>query len=827
MLEAFAGHVKHAARLIGRSPVFALTSIVSVALGIGATTAIFTIANGLLLAPTAGVRDPSRLVDIGRAVSGSGFDTVSYQTYADLLQREAVFEGVLAIELEPQPLSLGEQDGAERIYGEMVSASYFDVLGLQPSAGAFFHATEEQIGVPLRKVVLSHAFWQSHFNSRTDMVGETLLLNGDPFTVVAVGPAGYHGTTILVPDVWVPLTGGAKGMPSDSMLRGRENQWLIMAGRLKPGVSVAGAQAYVETFAADLRRLHPDTQSQLALTVVPASRIPAFGTQVVGPFLGLLMGAAGLVLLVTCLNLTGLLLARSAGRSRDVAVRLALGASRRSLGAMLMVETGLIFAMGAAAALAVAVGMTRLLASVLTTLPFPVTVDLSIDWRVLTFTAGVALVASLLTGVAPAWQSARTNLVPDLKNDASARRRQRLRRAFITAQLAFCLVLVATAGLFARALGAAANVSPGFDVDPIDVAALDLRLGGYTDEQSPLVAEQIRDRLAAIPGVQAVGFARMVALDGGGLGLGGLRRKGTTGRDAELDTDWNVVSPGYLTAIGIPLTRGRLFTADDRQNTPGVAIVNEHLAKAVWPGEEAIGQVLEYGDLRPGRESSVETLTVIGVARDAKYRWIGEAPAPFIYVPYAQHPMREVNYFIRRAGGGAAADSVAAGAPLLPAVRHALRAFDPNLPLVRLQPLRASADLGLLPQRVAATVAGSLGSLALLLAGIGVYGVTAFAVASRTREIGVRMALGADRARVMRMVFAQGVRLAAIGGSIGVAMAIGVAQLISSLLFGVSPLDPTTYVATFGVLAGVTLAATLVPARRAAAVDPLTSLRSE
>jgi predicted permease len=312
----------------------------------------------------------------------------------------------------------------------------------------------------------------------------------------------------------------------------------------------------------------------------------------------------------------------------------------------------------------------------------------------------------------------------------------------------------------------------------------------------------------------------MVPLAGGGLGLGALRRKGATGPESLIDTDWNVVSPEYFAALGLPIVRGRAFSPADAAGAPMVAVINERLAAALWPGQDPIGRELENGDFRPGREASIRTIAVVGVARDAKYRWIGEAPAPFIYVPYAQEPMRDVNVLVRRSAG-------AADVNLQPAVRQALKAFDPNLPLVRMQPLASYAALGMLPQRLGAAVAGSLGLLALLLSGIGLYGVTAFAVASRTRELGVRIALGADRARIMRLVLGQGVKLAAIGGAIGLVLSVGVTQVLSSLLFGVSPLDPIAFAGTVGLLAVVTLVATAAPARRAARVDPLTSLRAE
>ena len=812
--------MRHAWRLLLRTPLFTATAILSLAVGIGANTAIFTAANAIFFAPAAGVRAPGELVDLGRTRGGQGFDTVSYPTYADLRSRNTVFAGLYAYRLEPQPLSLGGEAGAERIYAEEVSANYFEVLGLVPAAGAFFRADEEQLGTPLRKVVLSHGFWQTRFSGGADIVGSTLLLNGDTFFVAGVGPRGYRGMTVLTPDVWVPLTSGARGLASDGLLRGRGNQWLVMTARLRPDTSIAQARSALAAFAADVSREHPDSYREFGLEVAPASRAPGIGRQFIAPFLGVLMGVAGLVLLVTCTNLAGLLLARGAARSREVAVRLALGASRRSLIGMLMSEAAILAVAGSAAALFVAWWMTAALEAAIPTLPVPIALDLVIDWRVLAFTAGAALVTAVVTGLVPALQGSRANLVPDLKRESAAPRRQRLRHVFITAQLAFCLVLVIVAGLFVRALGAASHVDPGFSVANVDVASLDLALGGYPDDQSPIIAERIREQFAAAPGVEHVGFARMIPLDGGGLGLGALRRPGVTDPASFIRTDWNVVSPDYFAAIGLPIQRGRNFTASDRADTPGVAIVNELFAAQVWPGQQAIGQRLEYGDFRPGREP-VRTVEVVGIARDAKYRWVGEAPAPFIYVPYAQQPMREVHYFLRRAGDRAAAGSLA------PAVRQALAAFDRNLPLVRIQPLSTYADIGLLPQRLAASIAGSLGLVALLLAGIGIYGVTAYAVASRTREIGVRIALGADRARVMRLVLLQGARLAAIGGAIGVVLAIGATQLITSLLFGISPLDPLTYGATVAILAAITLAATLVPARRAAQVDPNVSLRAE
>jgi predicted permease len=811
-------HLRYAIRLLARSPLFTLCAVLSLAIGIGANTAIFTVANALLLAPTRAVVRMDRLVDIGRTTDGEGFDTVSYLTYDDLRADNPVFENLFAIRLEPGALSVGGEQGAEVAYGEQVSASYFDVLGLTPSAGTFFRTAEENLSAPLRKVVLSHAYWQRRFAAHPSAIGQSIVLNGTPFMIVGVGPAEFHGTTVLSPDLWLPVTAYVRGLPDETALRGRQNQSYTMTARLKPGVSIPQAQAYATAFIARLAAQYPEAYARRGLVVAPASRLPGIAGDFVTPFLAALMGVVGLVLLVACTNLAGLMLARAASRAREVAVRLALGASRSSLAGLLVTESLLLFGAGAMAGLGVARLLVGLMTGVLGAVPVPITLDLAVDWRVAAFTAGLALVTGTLTGLAPALQSTRANLITDLKGDSSAPRTQRLRHAFVTIQMAFSLVLIVLAGLFLRALDKATAIDPGFDVTAIDVATLDLGHAGYPEARMAAVAEEIGARLAALPGVAAVGSAAMIPLEGSGLGLGGLRPLGAADASAAIDTDWNIISPGYLQAIGVPIVRGRNFTAADRAGASRVAIVNEHLANAAWPGQDPVGRVLENGDFRPGRESTIERITVVGVAKNVKYRWLGEAPRPFIYVAANQHSQRRAHFFIRR-GHPAAGPT--------PGVRQVLKGYDANLPLVRMQSLESYASLGLLPQRVAGSIAGSLGGVALLLAAIGLYGVTAFAVASRSREIGIRMALGANPRSVVRLMLGLGLRLVAIGGAIGLAVAIGAAQLVAGLLFGVSPLDPAAYVVTAGVLAGVAVVATYVPARRAAAVDPLIALRAE
>jgi predicted permease len=821
MVDRMTRQLRHGVRVLVRAPLFTLTAALSLAVGLGANTTIFTIANALILSPTKGIEHMDQIVDLGRTQNGSGFDTVSYPTYADLRDRNTVFSGMYAVRFEPKPVSLGGPDGADRAYSQQVTASYFEVLGLQPAMGRSFQGSDERLGVPLRQVVLSHAFWRQRFSSDPGVIGRDLVLNGDHFTVIGVAPEGHTSTTILAPDLWVPLTSYAQAMPTDSLLRGRENSWLVMGARLKPGVTIAQARTEMGALIAGLAREHPETYRGIGIAVARSSRVPGMLGDFVVPFVAVLSVVVGLVLLIACTNLAGIMLARAASRSREVAVRLALGASRGQLVSQFLTESLLVFAVGGAGAILISRLMTSVLMSFLPALPVPVAVDFALDGRVLAFAIGLSLATGLLTGLAPALQSTNASVVNDLKNDSAGGGRHRLRHGFVAAQMALSLVLLVSAALFLRAFDAALAVKPGFDVDSIDVASVDLSLRGYPDGQVVSATEQIRDRLAALPGVSKVAVGAVVPLGGDGLGLGGLRPVGTSSRPGDGDADWNVVSPEFFDTLALPIVRGRAFSAADRAGAPDVAIVNETLARRVWPGADPIGQRLENGDFRRGHETIDHVYTIVGVARDAKYRWLGDGPRNFIYVPIAQQPWRTPHFFVRRDA------RVTAGTSLSNGIRGVLKDVDPNLPLVGVQPLRDTADLGLLPQRLAASVAGSLGSVALLLAAIGLYGVTAFTVARRTREIGLRVALGANERRVKALIVGQALKLTLVGGGIGLALAFGLTRLLSDLLFGVSSLDPVAFGATTGALAIVAVLASYIPARRAARLNPVVALRAE
>jgi predicted permease len=815
MIDRLATQFRLALRGLKRAPLVTLVATISLAIGIGANTAVFTVANALLFAPAIGVRDMDRLVEICRTDDGRGCDTMGYPAYLDLRDSTKTMSGVYAIRFEPRPMSLGGPDGAQLARTQQVSASFFDVVGARPAMGRLFRTADERQAAPLREVVLSHAFWRHQFNGAPDVVGRAIELNGDQYVVVGVAEEGFQGTTILSPDLWVPLTALGQGTSSADLLKSRESAWLIAGGRLVAGATVAQAQAETTAFMQGLKAAYPDIYKNKGLLVQPTRRLPG-ALDVVLPFFAILMGLVGLVLFVTCANLGGLLLARATSRSREIGVRLALGASRRSLVGMFLIEALALFLPGTALAFVVARVATTGLEAMTAQLPVPVAARLAVDWRVAIFTAVVVLVMAALTAAAPAWQSVRRDLVADLRRDAASL--SWLRRAFVVAQVACCIVSIVMAGLLLRALGRGVAMDPGFRISNLTVASVDFGLAKYGDDRIPGAVTDLRDRLAAIPRVRSVAVGSVVPLFGEAQGYGDVRLPGNRAGDPLSLRHQSIISPEYLPTLGIPLVRGRNFAATDRAGGPFVAIVNERFARMTWPGADPIGQILEFGDFRPAPRGWMHQLTVVGVARDAKYQDASEKPQSIVYFPVAQQAFARPNFFIETSGPSV-------DAALSAAVRQILKDFDRRLPLIAMAPLRQYADVGLAPARIAASVAGLLGLLALGLAAIGLYGLTANLVSSRTREIGVRVALGADRRRIVWLVVSQGLRLACVGGAIGLALALGATRVLSDLLFGVSPLDPAAFGLTIVTVVAVALVATYVPARRAASINPIAALK--
>ncbi len=816
--------LRYACRLLARSPIFSLTSVVSLAVGIAASTAIFSITDALLLRRPTGIVDPDRLVDIGRSSADGGFDNFGYPLFQALRERSTLFESMAAIVLGAEPMSLGDGTSSERVYAGQASASYFQLLGTRLAYGRFFLPDDDRVPGERPVIVLSHAFWMRRFGASPDIVGRQVQLNGLSYTVVGVAEEGFTGSTIIAPDFWVPISMAAhvRGNPGNlDLLTSHDAVWHWAIGRLKPEVSRAQARDELNGILAAMKQDRPDAYAQRAwsIAVEPSAVIPTPGRGPVTAFIGLLFALTAIVLMIACSNMAGMLLARATARRREVATRLAVGADRRRLMAQLLTETTAIFLVAGLVAMLLAFWLVRGLESFLPALPLPIAVDFRVDFRVLTFALGVALITGLVFGLAPARHALRLDLAPSLHGEhlTTDRRRFALRHALVVGQVALSLLLLVTTGLFLRALQVAADVNPGFDPTNVHVVTLDTSLAGYRDQDAVRFVDRVLERVRAVSGVEVVGTSRMIPLFGGGMSLGGLRAPGTTspaGTD-EWSADWDVVSPDYFRALRVLIVQGRGFTDADRDGATLVGIVNETFARRVWPGQSAVGQRLLQTTNRNRAED--RPIEIVGVARDAKYRSLGDGPRNFIYVPFAQQPSTEVNFHVRHATGRRVVDDV----------RAIVQALDSRLPVLQTQPLEEAIGIGLLPQRLAAAISASVGTVGLLLAALGLYGITAFSVAQRTREIAVRMALGASSASVLRMVLRQGGRLAAIGGGVGLLLATAAGLLVRSLLHGVPALDPVSFASAGAVLVSVLLLATWFPARRAAEMNPMQALRSE
>ncbi|HEV2986582.1 MAG TPA: ABC transporter permease, partial [Vicinamibacterales bacterium] len=651
--------VRHSARLLRRDPLFALTAALSLAIGIGANTTIFTVANALLFRPPAGVADADRLVDIGTRTPGGGFGNSSYPNYLDLRQRATTVDGVYAYPLFPHAMSLGgtgSASGSERIFGTAVTGNYFTVLGAAPAAGRLFGAAEIEQPGAAPVVVLSHRFWTRRFDKDPAVVGRTLTLNRRAFTVIGVASEGFQGTGIRAGDVWVPM---AMGTPATS-LTNRGSAGLLLGGRLKPGVTVSQAAAEMDAIGRALEREYPDENRGKGFVVEAASPVPGASVPV-AVFLGLLTAIVMLVLAIACANLAGVLLARAAARRTEIAVRLALGAGRARLVRQLLAETLMLFALGGGGGLLMARGLTSVLVSLLPALPFPVNVSLALDLRGVLFTTGLVLAAALLSGLAPALQASKADVVSALKDDAQSPSRLRLRHGFVIAQVAFSILLIVVAGLFVRALQAAGSGDPGFDPHGVELASLDLSLAGYTVTTGPLVAREIVDRVRALPDVQTASLA-LVLPGGFETQRRALSVPGVTPPNGQrfFGVDWNVVEPGYFATLRIPLAAGRDFTAADRDGTPLAAIVGEGTARRFWPGQDAVGKYVVQPTLGPrGLVTETRTLLVVGVARDVKASsLIDGLSRSLVYVPLQQQYAAGVTIVARTTRGQRIAEEI-------------------------------------------------------------------------------------------------------------------------------------------------------------------------
>ena len=828
--------VRQAARLLRRTPVFALTASLSLAVGIGATATIFTVANALLLRASPGVAGPDRLVDIYNVEAGNAFagPVLPYARYLDIPGHASTLEGVYAYQLDVQPISLRVTTGAERVFSNLVTPNYFAVLGVHAAAGRLLSeadAGENDAGL----AVLSHRFWSHRFDADPAIVGRTLWLNGRPFTVAGVAADAFRGTSVVAPDLWLPIDATRLLSPGSSP----SHLQIMAGGRLKPGVTRAQAAAEIELLGRAIYEKHPMTAVRLGrgnpiairpgLRLAAASPIPGNLRRLVAGFLALLMGLVSMVLVIACANLAGVLLARGSARRLEIAVRLALGAGRSRLIRQLLAETLLLFALGGAAGLLLARWMTTVLVSrLLPEFPVPVNLSLPLDGRVVLFALAVSLAAALCSGLAPALHGSKADVVSALKAETQGPAdRLRLRNAFVVAQVAFSILLVVAAGLLGRALQRVHATDAGFDPHGVELASIDLSLAGYTESTGSAFARALLGRVRALPGVQSAAIADDTPRPGVVRGMFGdtITVPGVTAPNGEASfmTSWTIVEPGYFSTLRIPLVAGRDFTAADRGGEPSVIIIPEAVARQLWPGQPAIGKSVVW---QTGHRSGPGgpplppvSLQVVGVARDLTSEG-PRGPASMLpaYAPLQQRYTPRLTILARDAGGRRLAADL----------RGVVQSLDANLPILSARTLEDEITGPVQTQlRVAASVSGSVGIVSLLLAAIGIYGVTAYLAGRRTREIGIRLALGASRAQILAMILRQGMALVAIGSAAGLLLAAAVSRSLTRLLFGVPPLDPLTFGGAALLFAAIGLAACYVPARRATGTDAMDALRRE
>lgn len=799
--------VRLAIRLLATQWRFTALAVSILALGIGANTAVFGLANAVLLKPLP-VQDPDRLVRL----FGNSYSNISYAIYQDYRDRAVTLSGLSAFEVAP--VSARIDDGAETLQGRFVSGNYFQVLGVDPAVGRAIQPDDEHESGSAPVAVLSHDYWHRRFAGDPEVVGRPITINGQLFTIVGVGPPAFRGTMVpFALDVWLPFhaPGGPAGGPSS----------VLVIGRLAEGVGVAAARAEVTTLHDGLRRDDPERHPFQTMSLYAASGVHPEIARMVTPFVAALVGLAALVLLVACLNLASLQLAKSTSRGREIGIRLALGAGRGRVVRQLLTEGVLLAAAGTAAGLVIAAWVTRSVSALTFDAPLPISVvfDMAFDWRVFAFAAGLAVVSVLVFGLSPTMRVSRTNPITAVKGERpmmSPVGRSRSRALLIAGQLGVSVVLLAATGLLLQSWRNLATVDLGFNPDRVVAVQLDLEPRGDDDDQMRRLYRRLTERLSTVPAVRAVSLVDIVPLTFSNQAYPLLPDQQVDPPREQLGAyrvSMNSVTPSYFRTVGIPLLRGRDFSNDDVPGAVRVAVINQTLANRYWPGEDPLGR-----RLRPfGREDDA-AFEVVGVVGDARYTSVGERQTAFAYLSLAQNVTRQFSILVQ--GGG---DPVG----LIPGVRQAIDQIDPALSVLSAHPLSALTGLTVLPLTAAGSLAGGFGLLVLSLAAIGIYGVLSQIVASRTRELGIRMALGARASAVAGLVLGQSLRWLLGGLAGGLVCAALVTRLIGGLLYGVSPTDPLAFIGAAVTLLAVGVAASLGPVRRAVRTSPMTALRTE
>ncbi len=825
--------IRYGLRMMARNPSFTVVAVLTLAIGIGATATAFTWINGVLLQPLGGVADPSRLVVLETVTPNGEWVPNSYPDFIDFRDRLKLLDGVAV--MHPSALSVGRNDHADRVWGELVSGNFFDVLGVKPEVGRLLLPAEfADAPGKFPVVVISDRYWRAHFNADPSIVGRTIPINQHELTVVGVASPSFHGSLpVTAFDLWIPyMEQPALNSVQEWMLRDRHNRNMLGIARLKQGVPIDRARAELKALADRMAIANANVSEGMSATLLPLSDSP-HGPQglLAGP-LRILMGVCILVLLIVCANVANLLLARATVREKEFTARLALGANRSRLARQVLTESLLLTGSGALLGLAVAPWMSHALRYLMPPGPMQqlVAMDTRPDLSVLGFTAGICIFAAVAAGLVPALQVGRLNLSARLnaggRSGTASRSRNRLRSILVGSEVALALVTLVGAGLFARGFLQTMHLDPGFSPDHVLLNQFYLNTNGYPLAQRKEFCRRLEERMMAAPGVTNVAYSDGVPLNFEPSWWEELKIEGYAPRPNEnMSIFRNVISPGYLPLMHIPIVEGRNFTEADNEDkaSPAVMIVNEAFVRRFFNGRDPIGtRIHGWGSW----------FRVVGVAKDSKYHYLGESTPAYFYVPIRQIYREDMNlaFYVRTKGEP---DSV------LSTLRAQVRDLDPNVTVFDAAPLREYIGASLYPQKVAASLMTALGSIALLLAAVGLYSVMAYSVAQRTQEIGVRMALGARPAHVLAMVIKQGLALTAGGLIVGAALAIVMARAVSSVSFSNSAMGssakllggganhPLIYIGAAAFLSTIATLACILPARRAASIDPMQALRIE
>jgi predicted permease len=837
--------VRYAVRGFRRTPLFTVIAVLSLAFGIGANTAIFSLIDQVLLRLLP-VKQPEQLVLLSMKGShyGSnwGGNALSYPMYSDFKNHNDVFSGMFC--RFPIETSLGYGNQTERVAAELVSGSYFPVLGVGPSAGRIFTPADDKVpgGHPL--AVLSYAFWQTRFARDPSIVGKTVVINGRSMTVVGVAQRGFDGVELgHTTKVFIPIMMKAQMTRNWDGMKDRRQRWVNAFGRLKPGIDARQAQAAIQPFMHSMLQMEVKEQAfrrasaydrqeflKNIIQVLPGSQGRSYLRQQLGTPLWVLLALTGVVLLLACANLANLLLARATTREREMAIRLAIGASRRRIIRQLLVESLLLSGLGGALGLGLAFLGDQMLLSAY--LPADSTGDLAItalpDVRILGFTLCMMLATALVFGLVPAIQSARADVAPTLKDTAGAvlgGGNVWLRKILVSAQVTLSLLLLIGAGLFLRTLTNLRELGPGFNPEHLVGFTVDPSLNGYADARTKAFYQQLTDDLQATPGVLSVGLASLRILDGNDWDSS-MTVEGYTAKPGEgAEPYMNSISPNYFATLGAPIVRGRDFTIKDTQTVkhdesadnkvPTTIIVNQSFAKKFFAGRNPIGLHVGFGG-DPGIKTDME---VIGVVKDIKYQSLRDEIPVQAFMPYLaeEHP-GGMTVYLR---------TTLDPKQIMSTMRRKVQRLDPNVPVYAMRTTEEQIDDSLKTERLVASLSAVFGCLATVLAIIGLYGVMAYTVSRRTREIGIRMALGALRGDVIWMVMKEVIVLVGLGVVIGVPLAVGLSQLIQNQLFGLAPHDPLTLISATLALAGISCLAGFIPALRASRIAPTQALRYE